>query len=110
MEEWAHRWRLIRRRLYPRLAAVLAVTLIVGCGVAGYLIGNSQGVDIDAAERAAKIAGDRQGSREGYAQTFSEALHRAYRKAYREAYTAAYLNEFAEAGVAAPHHVRVHER
>jgi hypothetical protein len=105
-------WRLIRRRVDPRIVVVTVVALIViGAGIASYRITSSRGVDIDAARIAAEHAGEArgraEGNRQGFAKGFASTRDDAYRSAYRDAYVSAFRNQFNRAGLAVPNHVVV---
>jgi hypothetical protein len=102
----------VRRRLPWRAIAIALVALCaIGAGVAGYLIGNSPEVDLDAVRSAAAAQGREEGAaagaEEGYAQGFREARRGTYGAAYSAAYREAYAAEFESIGLDPPERIRV---
>ena len=97
------RWRIVR------MLGIIASC--VGLWVSTYLIGTSQGVDVQATRLAGTAEGARKGeasgSQAGFASTFKPARERAYDTAYERAYRTAYVREFERAGLSAPSFVRV---
>lgn len=95
----------------PAFIAALAILLVLGAGVGGYVSGRSGGEDIEAARRASAAAGQEkgaaQGAKEGFRRGVDSGRKRGYREAYPDAYRAAYLDEFRNAGVGAPQTVSV---
>jgi hypothetical protein len=103
----------ILRGFDPRVVVGGVVILaVILAGVGGYVIADSKGVNVQAAQTAAMRAGEKrgtaQGAREGYARGFKATRHHAYLAAYRQAYGSAYRGEFERAGLPAPEQVTVH--
>jgi hypothetical protein len=101
----------VRKRLPWRAIAIALVVCLIGAGVAGYLIGNSPEVDLDAVRSAAAAQGRQEGAaagaEEGYAQGFRDARRGTYGAAYSAAYREAYAAEFRSRGLDPPERIRV---
>ena len=105
--------RSLRGALASRRVAylIVVVSLVVGAGMGGYLIGSSSGEDLGAARQASAAAGEKDGAAsgatEGYARGLKPARTRGFAEAYPAAYEVAYLKELREAGLDAPARVSV---
>jgi hypothetical protein len=101
----------VRKPLPWRAIAIALVVCLIGAGVAGYLIGNSSEVDLDAVRSAAAEQGREEGAaagaEKGRAQGFREARRGTYGAAYSAAFKEAYVAEFRSRGLDPPERIRV---
>ena len=124
-QKWLEAAPLKKRRRRPALLppvdghrrialTVGAMAAFVAIGAGGYMVGASEGADVDAAELAGTLAGTQRGETIGaqtsFARTFKTARERAYDAAYEKAYRAAYLREFRQADLSPPSLVQVREQ